>query len=75
MEEQVEKVEKMYLVKEFGTKKLLECVNPDLLQKFGWCYLLDFPERHEDKNWKGDGWGMCSPSCDTELIQVWIKDK
>ena len=48
------------------------CYNPIKLSKHGWCYLNDFPEKHEDemKN-KRDKWneipslGICSEGCDT----------
>ena len=52
------------------TTNVLTCVNPKFLRSFGWCYLKDYPERHEDKNWNGEAWGICSPSCDSKLMKV-----
>ena len=71
--EKINKIDNLYIVKQFTDKKSLECVNPDIITKFGWCYLKDFPERHENNDWK-EAWGICSPSCDPEVIQVWLKN-
>ena len=68
--ERINKVDKIY--EEYDNKKSLECINPDLLTNSGWCYLKDFPEKYEQPNWDPDreAWGICSPSCDPELMQV-----
>ena len=53
------------------------CYNPVKLSEHGWCYLKDFPEKHEDEmknkrdKWnKIPGWGICSEGCDTTLLKV-----
>ena len=70
--EKINKIDNLYIVKQFTDKKSLECVNPHIITKFGWCYLKDFPEKYEQPNWDPDreAWGICSPSCDPELMQV-----
>ena len=68
--EKIKNVEKVYHMDMQDTTKLLTCVNPKILQTFGWCYLKDYPEKHEDKNWSGEAWGICSPSCDSKLMKV-----
>ena len=56
-------VDKMYVIGENGKEEI--CYNPEMLSKFGWCYLLDFPEKHEQKDWKGGkAGGICCPSCE-----------
>ena len=67
--EKINKIDNLYIVNQFTDKKSMECVNPDLITKFGWCYLKDFPEKHENNDWK-EAWGICSPSCEPEIIQV-----
>ena len=53
-----------------------KCFNPTLLSKFGWCYLKDFREKHDEafakeNNWNGqDAWGTCSPSCNKYVMKV-----
>ena len=68
-------VQKIYTVQTNDNKNVMECVNPNLLSRFGWCYLKDFPERHEEQNYQGvEAWGICSPSCDPEIIDVRIQN-
>ena len=66
--DRINKVDKIYSEYE---ETSLECVNPDLLAKSGWCYLKDFPEKYEP-NWDKTrkAWGICSPSCDPKLVLV-----
>ena len=46
------------------------CFNPKKLSQHGWCYLKDFPQKHQP-NWNGEeAWGTCSSSCNSELMRV-----
>ena len=62
-------LDKLYIVDERNNHKET-CYNPELLSNHGWCYLADYPEQHEDPNSSVRGWGICSPSCNHEVMQV-----
>ena len=81
LEEKMKTVDKIIYVEDLseearGGEKLVkeECYNPDLLKKYGWCYLIDFPKGRSNSgsspSSKQEAWGVCSPSCDPEIIKV-----
>merc|ERR1712136_94343 len=89
IKEKLSEVDKIYLSdtlnqnEKFDDLKdtLLEdtCYNPKKLSTNGWCYLKDFPEKWEaqarGETWTREAWGICSPGCDTTLLQDEIDRK
>ena len=68
-ESKLNDIDVMYVNDGKGIKET--CYNPQKLSRYGWCYLKDYPEKYE-RNWDGiQAWGTCSPSCKTQLMQVY----
>ena len=76
-------IDKIYLSENLDPDEVFDdledpeiCYNPNLLSNHGWCYLKDFPEKWEanavGKPWNREAWGICSPSCDTNINQVYF---
>ena len=63
----------LYKYKEDITQDATECYNPNLLKKHGWCYLKAFPE--DPSNPGREAYGICSPSCDPEILKVSLEMK
>ena len=83
IKEKLSKVDKIYLSDKLNKHKIIDdeddpevCYNPKKLSTNGWCYLKDFPEKWEaqarGETWTREAWGICSPGCDTTLLQVLI---
>ena len=83
IKDKVAKIDKIYLSSTLDPNERFDdlkdpeiCYNPELLSNNGWCYLKDFPEKWEAKSdpfakpWNREAWGICSPSCDSNINQV-----
>ena len=69
-EERLNDIDVMYVEDKDGKKIKETCYNPKKLLERGWCYLKDYPEKYK-RNWKGGvAWGICSNSCDSNLMKV-----
>ena len=67
-EKRLNDIDVMYI--DDGKKIKETCYNPKKLLERGWCYLKDYPEKYK-RNWKGGvAWGICSNSCDSNLMKV-----
>ena len=63
LKERLDRVQKMYIVDD-KWRYIDICYNPTLFSKYGWCNIT------HTKGADQYAWGMCSPSCRTEILKV-----